>query len=61
MKEFNKLDNCFLELKEDCGILNPNETLYRYFNNHQVMPEEDEVIEFIELTENAYKFVKNIV
>ncbi len=47
----------FEKMKRACGILNPNDTLYRYFNNNQVMPEEDEVVELIELAETLYQFV----
>jgi len=50
-------DENFIELKKACGILNPNDTLYRYFNNNQIMPDEDEVIELIELAEVVYGFV----
>ncbi len=51
----------FEKLKKACGILNPNDTLYRYFNSYQVMPEEDEIIELIELAEEIYNFVVELV
>ena len=51
----------FLKMKEACGTLNPNDTLYRYFNNNQVMPEEDEVVELIVLAEEVYDFVKSLI
>jgi hypothetical protein len=48
-------------MKKACGILNPNDTLYRYFNNNQVIPEEDEVVELIELAEEIYSFVEILI
>ncbi|MGB6129565.1 MAG: HEPN domain-containing protein [Psychrilyobacter sp.] len=51
----------FEKMKKSCGILNPNDTLYRYFNSYQVMPEEDEIIELIELAEDLYNFVVKLV
>lgn len=51
----------FEKMKKYCGILNPNDTLYRYFNSYQVMPEEDEIIELIELAEDLYNFVLELV
>jgi HEPN domain-containing protein len=51
----------FEKMKKACGILNPNDTLYRYFNNNQIMPEEDEVIELINLSEEVYIFVKSLI
>lgn len=54
-------NQAFEKMKKACGILNPNDTLYRYFNSYQVMPEEDEVIELIELAEELYNFVVELV
>ena len=51
----------FEKMKKACGALNPNDTLYRYFNNYQVMPDEDEVIELIELAEDLYNFVIELI
>lgn len=51
----------FEQLKKSCGLLNPNDTLYRYFNSYQVMPEEDEIIELIELAEEVYNFVLKLL
>ena len=54
-------DEEFQKIKSACGILNPNDTLYRYFNNNQVMPEEEEVVELIQLAEEVYEFVVKLV
>ncbi len=58
LKKSLEFDKDFIELKKACGVLNPNDTLYRYFNAYSVMPEEDEVQELIGLAELVLEFVK---